>query len=291
MGFNNEIMKYEAKFLIMATELSQSYCDKILLEMDKHTDIPHSVFAFAFESLKGMELFCEAIKIGAYSQAASLLRQLTEKVAILYVLSKHSECYESFKKYKSLQLSILKKEPEAKQKANEIFNQKCQTKSLKQQDLRTFLEFGWLLECSDSFGPNQLYKIAGIEDIGEWRETFNSYVHNKVFCLQAADNLFLVVGELIYICASLFDYFMIGYHNISGFNFVVNGQHYRNEFEKLFTAWTAEKQKDRGINRIEQQSNRRRQTRDAETQMPALRKTLCRCGRRETAEQKRTETA
>lgn len=249
MELNNKIMEYEAKFILTVTELSQSYCDKILLEMDKHTDIPHSVFAFAFESLKGMELFCEAIKIGAYSQSATLLRQLTEQVAILYVLSNHPECYESFKTYKSLQLGILKKEHEAKQKADELFNQKCQTKSLKRQGLHTFLEFGWLLECSDSFGPNQLYKVAGIEDIGEWRETFNSYVHSKIFCLQAADNFSLVVGDLIYICASLFDYFMIGYHNISGFNFVISGKHYRDEFVKLSTAWTAAKKKDRGIKR------------------------------------------
>ena len=225
------------KLLNFIKAISQNLQEVSLSNFDSKAsvNIPKTFFVLAFEIAKGLELFCIAIEKQAYSQAASLLRQLLEQVAIIRVLEQYPNCREAYKNFCSLRLGIYQNDEAKKKELTNLYKQ-INDKNLKRGE-QAYLEFGWLLTISNNYGVEELFKLSNIEDLISWRTFLNKFVHSNVFAIQLM-NLDASIENFIYIAAVICDIIMCSYHNITGFNFNESNNFSREKFTALFNEIT-----------------------------------------------------
>lgn len=224
--------------------LTLMHKEKIFDDCEKLTKIPKKIFCNALEIENGFKMFCYGIKFESFSHSLIILRQLTEQVCFLEVVSKHIECFDIIKHYTNLKLDCLKydnlddldeknKYKESKQKATSLWTEtKKKFPKIKNISLNDFLEYGWMLEFTDECGIEKLYELADFEAIKKWRTLSNSVVHNTISFYQhpSIEQERLII-ESVYIVIALLDSYICSYHNLTGFDFINNNIDYVEKFQ------------------------------------------------------------
>lgn len=213
--------------------ISQELQELVLINNDKKVsdNIPKSFFVLGFEISKGLELFCIAIDKQAYSQAASLLRQLLEQIAVFRILEKYPDCRKEYKHFYDIRFGIYQGDKNKELELENIYKQ-LEDKKLK-QGKQKFAELGWLLSINDDYGIEVLLQLSEISDLIKWRAFLNNFVHSNIFAIQLID-IESYVEDFIYISAIICDVLMCSYHNITGYRFDSNINSNREKFATLF---------------------------------------------------------
>lgn len=224
------------KLLELIKNISRELQQEFFLDNNnKEYNIPNSFFVLTFEVSKGIELFCAAIEFQAFSQAASLLRQLLEQIAVIRVLEKYPNCREEYKHFCNLRLGVYQEDKNTKNELNNLYNQ-LNDKKLK-RGKENFLELGWLMSISNDYGIEILFQLSDINDLTKWRKFLNNFVHSNIFAIQLID-IESYVEDFIYISAIICDILMCSYHNITGYCFDTNINSNREKFATLFNEIT-----------------------------------------------------
>lgn len=223
--------------------LTSTHKNKIFDDCKKYSDIPKKIFSTSLEIENGLRMFCYGINFEAYSYSLIILRQLTEQVCFFEVASGHKECFKIISEYAKLKLDCLKfdnhinveiknKYKDSKQKAINLWKDaKKKFSKIKKISLNDFLEYGWMLEFTDECGIEKLYELADFKKITVWRKLSNSLVHNTISFYQhhAVEQERLII-ESLYIVIALLDSYMCSYHNLTGFDFIIDSVDFRELF-------------------------------------------------------------
>lgn len=225
------------KLLKLIKSISQELQQNFLFGTRKQevSNIPNSFFVLTLEISKGIDLFCAAIEMQAFSQAASLLRQLLEQVAVIRVLEKYPNCREEYKHFCKLRLGVYQGDKNKEIELNNLYNQ-LNDKKLK-RGKEKFIELGWLMSINNDYGIEILFQLSEINDLTKWRKFLNNFVHSNIFAIQLI-NIESYVEDFIYISAIICDILMCSYHNITGYFFDTNINSNREKFATLFNEIT-----------------------------------------------------
>ena len=182
------------------------------------------IYELFFEGFKNIESVLTNIDIVAFSQAGAILRNTIEQFSILKVLIDHPEIVRTYNKFAKLRVQKAKNHPDAETKIEELYNNR-KTKNCRKV---FYLDFGWLEELDvKELKIESVLKLANFEDLIPWRDLCNNYVHNDVsFTQYHKETLNYYIESFIYICAFLFDHMVCMFHNMTKFDFYINGIEY-----------------------------------------------------------------
>lgn len=232
----NEIYKFIDSF-------TNEHIKFIFDDCEKLTSIPNKIFCNAIEIENGLKMFAQGMRLKAYSQSIIILRQLMEQVCLLEVLSNHTECLDSFNYLSKLKLDYLKYNNEKNKAAKEKLKQRKEEaenlyknfKSKKSNiSINDYLEYGWMLNITDTCGIEKLYELSSFNQIKSWRLLANSIVHNTFSFFQYPnEEKERLIIESVYIVMCLLDSYMFSYYKFTGFKFIIKNIDYRHIFEIL----------------------------------------------------------
>lgn len=223
--------------------LKSFHAEKIFEDCNKQTNIPKKIFCNALEIENGLYMFFWGINFQAFSQSLIILRQLSEQVCFLNVVSKHKECYDIINEHSKLKLDCLKYDNiDDLEVKNKFKDSKCKAKKLHEEAkkrfpnikklvLNDYLEYGWMLEFTDKCGVEKLYEISDFEVFKKWRKISNSVVHNTISFYQNPSKYQQgLIIESLNVVFALLELYMCSYENITASDFIHNNIDYR---EKL----------------------------------------------------------
>ena len=191
-------------------------------DMNNFPEIPKKVFCLSLEACHGMRMFCYGIKDNSITQSYVILRQLSEQISFLWVLSEHKECFENVEKMSKLKIGLLKNDNYSIKESNKLYKEAKKTYKLK-INLNDYLEYGWMLMFSDTCGVEKLYELSGFTSMKAWRDMFNALIHNTFsfhqFYEEEQDR---IIKESIYIIYTLMETYICSYHNLTGNEFKIN---------------------------------------------------------------------
>lgn len=177
-----------------------------------------------FESFKNIESVLTSINLVAYSQATALLRKTIEQFAIVKTLFNHQSALDEYNKYSKVRLLKAINDPSA----DDLIAELTQGKNIEQKYLNSYLDYGWINKittkrpCIDT-----ILMLADIEDIKEWRNHCNNFVHNNLSYLSFDnDTVSYQIKTIIYFCAFMYDHLIHIIHKTTGFDFIINGTNY-----------------------------------------------------------------
>lgn len=191
-------------------------------DMNSLFEIPNKVFCLSLEVCHGMRMFCYGIKDHSITQSYVILRQLSEQISFLWVLSEHKDCFEKVERMSNLKIGRLKNDNYSIKESNELYKEAKKTYKLK-INLNDYLEYGWMLMFSDTCGVEKLYELSGFADMKAWRDMFNALIHNTFsfhqFCEEEQDR---IIKESIYIIYTLMETYICSYHKLTGNEFIID---------------------------------------------------------------------
>ena len=100
-------------------------------DMNNFPEIPKKVFCLSLEVCHGMRMFCYGIKDNSITQSYVILRQLSEQISFLRVLSEHKECFEKVERMSNLKIGRLKNDNYSIKESNELYKEAKKTYKLK----------------------------------------------------------------------------------------------------------------------------------------------------------------
>lgn len=226
---------------------TEKHMNQIYLDINKYNNIPKKAFFIALEINNGLKMFCLGVNFEAVSQSLIILRQLTEQVCFLNIISNHNECFEAVELFSKLKLdslrydlnsdiNIKKKYKESKDLISQMYSDvKKKFPKTKKLTVKDFLDYGWMLEITDECGVEKLYGIANFKEIKKWRTYLNSLVHNTFSFYQNDSNeQQRLIIEATYFVMSLLDVYMYSYHNLTDYEFIIDNNNFRDNFISLY---------------------------------------------------------
>lgn len=189
-----------------------------------------SMFEDAYESIV---VFCYAMQNIALSQAGMLLRKVLEETSIVKILVEHPEFLPKFIEHYKLRIQLEREDPTKKA---EIISK---TLNVSQRFALKHLDYGWIDtgDHNDQYEKGML-KYAGFEELLPWKELyFDKFAHSSVTTGSLIDESgeFPIVKNFVDVCAYLFDYLCISFHNLTDFNFIFdNNDLFQGKFRNCY---------------------------------------------------------
>lgn len=185
-----------------------------------------TLFNVFIESFSIIQSICVLVDKGHVFQTAALLRALGENVSTINVLIKYKELQEVYKRHIKFRFNLRMQKSSDQRKAI-VEHFKENNPNLNTKNALNFIDYGWIAsKCNGEYGMRELMTLAELEDIYEWVDTLNMYIHGTItFANMAYDvNLPIIIGHnFIDILAKLVDYLCVQFHNTTNYDFVVNG--------------------------------------------------------------------
>lgn len=190
-----------------------------------------ALFADAFKTI---EFFCQGMKIGAIPQCGMVLRLSLEQTAIIKVLSGEGELLSRFIKHYAFRKRI-----------NQLSRTK-QASAIREEfglndkgvNPLQFLDYGWLGEKAMKANSKENYLIerAGLKDFIAWKKQFlDKFAHQSFTFVDIADASTdegtRLTKHFLDMSCKLFDELCCAYHDLTGFDFVWDGQ---SKFQSIF---------------------------------------------------------
>lgn len=215
----------ELKYIMQT--ISHNMFEQVCKDMDSHETKLKYYFVLALDAFKGIELSCAAIDIQAYSQIATLLRQIVEQVAILKIIGKNDKALDKYIIFAKAKLARIADKND--KTLEELYNNRITPKKPKLMDYYTY---GWLEALGETtIDVNSLLTNAQMDGLTSWHHHFNGFVHNSISFLNYNDEgKIITINRYIYLLARLMDELMCSYHNCASYNFVVDEHVNRNRF-------------------------------------------------------------
>lgn len=229
-----EIEKYK-QLLSTITELVEKMPEIILT---KYFDKKKYLYALYFDAFNSVKAFCILIDNGCLlPQACSVLRMLIEQTATIRVLENNSDdLYQEYVIHQKIRFQIIDKDNNEKR---ELIKKEFKNSMGEKDNPIQFLEYGWLKLISDTYGLDELINLSKIQEdksFINWKNQLNLWVHGSIKSANIfhGDNATIYCHQLIMIVAKLLDILICDFHNRTGFDFVINGVNYRNNFINIY---------------------------------------------------------
>lgn len=221
--------------------------DQIFIDLKNINSIPKKIFCTSLEIANGLRMFFYGLINNAFSQSLIILRQLTEQVCFLDIVSNHQECFDGIELFSKLKFECLRYDMEDDinkkkqyQESNDLVstmysNVKKQYPKTKNLSKKDYLDYGWMLEIIDECGVEKLYELSNFEGIKKWRIYLNSIVHNTFsFYQNNHEGQGKMTIESIHLTMLLLESYMCSYHKLTGYNYIINNIDFRDVFNSLF---------------------------------------------------------
>lgn len=235
VGENVEELKIESynNLLLKMHQLTDGMDEVILTRYFDSSKYLYSLYFEVFRSIKG---FCILIGSGLISQAISILRMALESASSVRVLEQFPNLLEEYTEHSKFRFSI---KCEKKQRSLIVKHYKDVINLTERQAL-DYLDYGWIRSISNKndFGFHSLIKTAGFDDIYEWVDTFNMWVHGTVVQINIlgndGDDAINYSHAIIDIAAKILDYVCCDFHNHTKFDFIKDDCDMFTEFREAY---------------------------------------------------------
>ena len=187
------------------------------------------------EAFQTVVVFCYAIQNIYVTQAGLLLRQLLEQVAISYILVAHEETLPKFIEHYKLRIewADLKKGEQINKIAGR-FNIPDNPTAL------AYLDYGWInFDHHKKYNEDEMLIYAGFEDILSWRKKYLDKLAHTSFTSSnlrgQGNDYYPILNNFMEIAAKLFDHLCVAFHNLTGFDFIFDGEKLFEIFRTLYS--------------------------------------------------------
>ena len=234
-GENVEELKIESyKNLLSKMHQLTDEMDEVILT--RYFDSSKYLYSLYFEVFRSIKGFCILIGNGLISQAISILRMALESASSVRVLEQFPNLLEEYTEHSKFRFSI---KGEKKQRSLIVKHYKDVINLTERQAL-DYLDYGWIRSISNKndFGFHSLIKTAGFDDIYEWVDTFNMWVHGTVVQINVSgndgDDAINYSHAIIDIAAKILDYVCCDFHNHTKFDFIKDDCNMFTEFREAY---------------------------------------------------------
>lgn len=217
---NTEQIEQRIQLLNSMNQISEKMTEIILIRYYDKLGIDNKyIISMMMDAYQTTMVFSYAMTNAFVSQAGILLRQLLEQTSISYILVTHPETLSKYIEHFKFRTKI--KDFMKWQQIDMIAKEYNVHKST----ALSFLDYGWI-DIKDC-GENEMLAYAGFNDILSWKKQWLDKLAHSSFTninLAGVDLDFPILNNFMEIAAKLFDYLCVAFHNLTGFDFVIDNK-------------------------------------------------------------------